>query len=342
MTFHREDAYEAYEELHPHFQKRIQQNEPLANHSTFGIGGPADIWLTLELRKELLGLVSLCTEKHWPLLIVGNGTNVLYADVGVRGVVAHIVATSYHIENNGDGTGLLVADAGVTWPTLLHELVAQGWGGLEFGVGIPGTLGGGVISNAGAHNGELGQALEWIEVLDARQSDASDSNDIHPPQVRLYQHDELNLGYRHSRFRAQHRAHFNEQGHLQHPPRTMIEPAEIILLLGIHLQHEDPAKLDQIINQHILYRERTQPQQHPRGLIFKNPPGDYAGRLIDLAAMKGHTIGKAQVSTVDPNFIVNLGGAQAADVVALIEETHRRVLAQSGIDLEVEVELRGE
>lgn len=339
MTFHREDAYN---ELHPHFHERVRQNEPLANHCTIGIGGPADIWLSLESRKELLGLVSLCAEKQWPLLIVGNGTNVLYADTGVRGIVAHVAATSYHIENNGDGTGLLIADLGVTWPTLLQELAPQGWGGLEFGVGIPGTLGGGVISNAGAHNGELGQTLEWIEVLDARQSDTSDSDDIHLPQVRLYQHSELDLGYRHSRFRAQHRAHFNEQGHFLFPPRSLIEPAEIILLLGIRLQREDPTRLDRIINQHVLYRERTQPRQQHSGLIFKNPPGDYAGRLIDLAGMKGHTIGQAQISTVDPSFIINLGGAQATDTVALIEETHRRVLEQSGIDLEIEVELRGD
>lgn len=338
MTFSSE---EAYNELHPHFQERVLQNEPLANHCALGIGGPADIWLSLTTRKELLDLVSVCAEKHWPLLIVGNGTNVLYTDVGVRGIVAHIAATSYRVENNGDGTGLLVADSGVSWPKLLHELAPQGWGGLEFGVGIPGTLGGAVISNAGAHNGELGQVLEWIEVLDARTSDASDASEIHPPQVRLYQHEELALGYRNSRFRLQHRAQFDAQGHLLFPSRTPIEPAEIILLLGIRLQHEDPAQLDRIINQNVLYRERTQPRQRT-GLIFKNPPGDYAGRLIDLAGMKGHTIGKAQVSMVDPSFIVNLGGAQATDVIALIEETRRKVLAQSGIDLGIEVELRGE
>jgi UDP-N-acetylmuramate dehydrogenase len=341
MTFPREDAYDAYNELHPHFHERIRQNETLAHHSTFGIGGPADLWISLESRKELLGLVALCTEKHWPLLIVGNGTNVLYADAGIRGIVAHLAATSYHIEQNDAEAGLLIADAGVSWSTLLHELAPLGWGGLEFGVGIPGTLGGGVISNAGAHNGELGQVLAWIEVLDARHSYDADSSDIHPPQIRRYQHDELNLGYRHSRFREQHRSRFNEQGNLVPPKRTQIEPAEIILQLGIRLKRENPATLDKIINQHILYRERTQPQ-HYRGLVFKNPPGDYAGRLIDLAGMKGYTIGNAHISSIDPNFIVNQDNARATDVIALIEETHRRVLAQSGIDLQVEVELRGE
>ena len=209
-------------------------------------------------------------------------------------------------------------------------------------MGIPGTLGGGVISNAGAHNGELGQALEWIEVLDARWSSDTGGEDVHLPQIRRYQHDELDLGYRHSRFREQRRSRFNEQNHLIPAPRLMIEPAEIVLRLGIHLQREDPAKLQKILKQHLLYRERTQPQQLHTGLVFKNPPGDYAGRLIDLAGMKGYTVGHAQISTLDPNFIVNLGGAQAVDVAALIEETYHRVLEQSGIELEVEVELRGE
>jgi len=339
MTFTIEHVYN---ELYPHFQERVRQNEPLANHCTFGVGGPADIWVSLQSRRELIGLVHLCAEGHWPILIGGNGTNVLYADAGVRGIVAHVAATNYHIENNGDDTALLVADAGVSWSTLLHELAPQGWGGLEFGVGIPGTLGGGVISNAGAHNGELGQVLEWIEVLDARRSGDNEGDDIHLPQQRRYQHDELDLGYRHSRFREQRRSRFNEQDHLVPATRAMIEPAEIVLLLGIRLRRDEPAKLSNILGKHLLYRERTQPQQQHSGLIFKNPPGDYAGRLIDLAGMKGCTIGNAQISTLDPNFIVNLGGARAADVAALIEETHRRVLEQSGIELEVEVELRGE
>lgn len=336
MAFDREYVYQ---ELYPHFQDRIRRNEPLANHCTFGVGGLADIWVSLQSRRELIGLVRLCAERHWPLLIGGNGTNVLYADAGVRGVVAHVAASEYHIENNGDETALLVADSGVSWSTLLHELTPQGWGGLEFGVGIPGTLGGGVISNAGAHNGDLGQALAWIEVLDTRRSGEDD--DVHLPQIRRYQQNELDLGYRHSRFREQRRSRFDAQGHLVPAARTMIEPAEIILLLGIHLHREDPAKLHKVLNQHLLYRKRTQPQQQHTGLIFKNPPGDYAGRLIDLAGMKGHTIGNAQVSMLDPNFIVNLGGACAADVAALVEETHHRVLEQSGIEMEVEVELRG-
>ena len=157
------DAEVAYNELQLHFRDRVRRHEALARHCALGVGGPADVWVVLESRKELIGLVSLCAEEHWPVLIVGNGTNVLYADAGVRGIVARVALNEYQIENQGDGTALLKAEAGVSWPLLLHNLAPLGWGGLEFGVGIPGTLGGGVFSNAGAHNRDLGQVLEWIE-----------------------------------------------------------------------------------------------------------------------------------------------------------------------------------
>ena len=107
-------------------------------------------------------------QDHCPLLLVGNGTNTLYADAGARGIVARIALNNYEIDDYGDGTALLRADAGVSWPRLLNDLATPGWGGLEFGPGIPGTLGGGIISNAGAHNSEIGEVLEWVEVLDAR------------------------------------------------------------------------------------------------------------------------------------------------------------------------------
>src|SRR5881409_2312925 len=167
MTF---DAETIYTELHTHFRERVRRNEPLARHCTFGVGGPADVWVSLETRDELHGLVTLCIERNWPLLLVGNGTNVLFADAGVRGIVARIALNSYIVEDNEDNTAILIADAGVSWPKLLNELARLGWGGLEFGPGIPGTLGGGVISNAGAHNSNMGEVLEWIEILDACSS----------------------------------------------------------------------------------------------------------------------------------------------------------------------------
>jgi UDP-N-acetylmuramate dehydrogenase len=335
------DAETIYAELRPHFQGRVHRNESLARHCTFGVGGPADVWVSLDTSRELIDLARLCIERQWPLLLVGNGTNILYADAGVRGIVGRITLNSYTIEDRGDGTALLLAEAGVSWPRLLNELAALGWGGLEFGPGIPGTLGGGVISNAGAHNSDLGEVLEWIEVLDARSASAL-NNGVTVPMLRRYLHEELDLSYRHSRFRKDRRVGFDARGYPIVPPRGLIEPAEIIVLLAIRLHREDPEKLRTMIEEYKQHRKRTQPPQKSAGSVFKNPPGDYAGRLIDQAGMKGTTHGKAQISKRHANFIINLGGASAADVVALIVTARNRVHERFGVDLELEVELRGE
>jgi UDP-N-acetylmuramate dehydrogenase len=332
MTF---DAEKVYQELEPLYNGRARRNEPLARHGTFGVGGPADVWITLETSDELLDLVSCCMAHEWPLLLVGNGTNVLYADAGFRGVVARIALNEYSIEERGDGTALLVAGAGVSWPRLLNELAALGWGGLEFGPGIPGTLGGGVISNAGAHFGNLGEVLEWVDVVDARP------NAERKPVVRHYKHAEMDLSYRHSRFRSQRRIFFDDQGQPTVAPRELIEPAEIITRLGVRLHRADPQELRAKIEEFKQHRKRTQPPQQSAGSVFKNPPGDFAARLIEQVGLKGKAYGKARISERHSNFIVNSGGASAADVVALIAEARRRVREQFQIDLELEVELRG-
>jgi UDP-N-acetylmuramate dehydrogenase len=335
MTFEIETAYT---ELRSHFGERVRRDELLARHSTFGVGGPADIWITLDTREALLGLVTICAERRWPLLIAGNGTNVLYADAGVRGIVARVALNNYTIEENGDGTAKLVVGAGQSWPRLLNELAPLGWGGLEFGPGIPGTLGGGVISNAGVHGHDLGQALEWVDIVDARGS----IEQGRAPEIVHYQHADLDLTYRHSRFRAARRVQFDEVGNPIAAPRGLIEPAEIVMQLGIQLRRADPQQLRATIDEHKQYRKRTQPPQQSAGSVFKNPPGDYAGRLIEAVGLKGKTQGRAQISERHANFIVNLGGAKAADVATLIREAHNRVREQSGIELELEVELRGE
>ena len=332
----------AYKELHPHFLERVRRNEPLARHCTFGVGGPADVWISLETREELIGLVRLCVAERWPLLIAGNSTNVLYADAGARGIVARVALNTYSIEDRGDGTALLIADAGVSWPRLLNELAPVGWGGLAFGIGIPGTLGGAVISNAGAHNEELGEVLEWIEVLDARRSSEDGEDGISLPQMRRYLHDELDLSYRHSRFREQRRVRFDEHGSLIPAPRGLIDPPEIVMALGIRLHREDPQKLRADIAHYKEYRKLAEPVQRHTGTVFKDPPGDEASRLIDQAGLKGKTRSKAQIAESNANYIVNLGGTSASDIAALIVEVHQRVLQQFGVDLELDVELHGE
>ena len=324
MAFH---AQTAFNELRPHFQERVRSNELLARHSAFGAGGPADVWVSLTSKEELLDLVQLCAERHYPLLITGNGTNVLFADSGVRGIVARVALDGYRLEDDGEDTALLIAEAGLSWPRLLHELAPSGWAGLEFGVGIPGTL---------------GQVLEWIEVLDARGCNVAEEDQLAVPLMRRYLHDELDLGYRHSRFRQQRQVRFDKQGHLVLPPRGMIEPAEIIMLLGIHLHRSATQELSANIAQYKQHRKLTEPAQRHAGTVFKDPPGEEASHLIDQVGLRGKTLGKAQISERNANYIVNWGGAQAADVAALIMEAHRRVLQQLAVDLELDVELLGE
>jgi UDP-N-acetylmuramate dehydrogenase len=256
--------------------------------------------------------------------------------------VARVALNEYQIENQGEGTALLRAEAGVSWPLLLLNLAQLGWGGLEFGAGIPGTLGGGVLSNAGAHNSDLGQVLEWLEVLDARGSNLEAEDQITYPILRHYQRDELDLGYRQSRFRQRTHTHFDERGQLILPSRSLIEPAEIIMLMGIRLHQADPERLRAVLAEYKRLRKLTEPPPHRAGTIFKDPPGNDAGRLIAQAGLQGKTHGQAQISTAHANYMVNLGGAQASDVAALIMEAHQRVLERFGVQLELDVELRGE
>lgn len=332
MTF---DAEKVYQELQPRYQGRVRRNELLARHGTFGVGGPADVWVSLETSAEVLDLAGQCMAKGWPLLLLGNGTNVLYADAGARGIVARLALNVYTIEDFGNGTALLKAGAGVSWPKLLNELATLGWGGLEFGPGIPGTLGGGVVSNAGAHFGNLGEVLAWVDVVDARP------NAEHVPVVRHYEQAELDMSYRHSRFRSERCVLFNDEGQPVVAPRELIEPAEIITQLGVRLHHDEPQQLRARIEEFKQHRKRTQPPQQSAGSVFKNPAGDYAARLIEQVGLKGTAYGKARISERHANFIVNAGGASAADVVALIVEARRRVREQCGVELELELELRG-
>lgn len=334
----------AYEVLHPYFQQRVRLHEPLAQHSSFGVGGPADLWLTIETQQELSDLITLCTKQQWPLLVVGAGSNILFADAGVRGIVASIDMSHYHIEEQPDGSALLVAEAGVRWANLLEHLTPLGWGGLEFGVGIPGTLGAGIISNVGAHKQNVGQALEWIKVLDARTCNYVQTIPPTFPVIvlRHYNLDDLDLGYRHSRFREQRITYIDPPGQLVFPHRKLIEPGEMVVELALRLHRQNPVVLAALLAQNVEDRKQADPEQRHLGSIFKDPPGNKARKLIEQAGLAGKMQGNAQISKHNANYIVNLGRVTAADIAALIVEAHRQVLAQSGIHLSLNVELLGE
>ncbi len=321
--------------LRARFGERVRFNEPLARHGTFGVGGPADAWLGIDNEPDMIALVSLAAERRWPLMLVGNGTNLLYTDAGVRGIVVQNALSTWALTDLGDGTARLVGGAGVNLPKLVNDLAAQGWAGLEWGAGVPGSLGGAVISNAGAHGASLSNTLQSARVLDAHDLEAG-------PQVHDYPLEALRLAYRDSRFRARRRIDFDEEGRPLPPPRGLIEPAEIVTSVTCLLRHEAPEHLKARVAHYKQHRKETQPPQASAGSVFKNPPGDFSGRLVEAAGLKGTQIGKAQISPRHANFIVNLGGARAAEITALIALARRTVQQQFGVELELEIELRGE
>lgn len=340
MTF---DSNTAYHVLHQHFQQRVCLHESLARHSAFGVGGPADLWLTLETREELCDLINLCGQQHWPLLLVGDGSNILYADAGVRGIVASIAFRNYYLEEQTQENTLLVAEAGVRWKALLPELAMQGWGGLEFGIGIPGTLGAGVISNVGTHTQQISQVLEWVEVLDARACNRmEEEGQVFPVMVfRRYPHDALDLGYRYSRFREQRLTHIDPEGKLVFPARGLIEPSELILTLALHLHRQDIAALQMLLDEQAQEYQSQEPEQRHMGAIFQDLPHITAGDIIAQVGLTGRIYGQAQISERNANYIINRGDATATEISTLIREVHQQVRRQKGLDLALNVEPLG-
>ena len=315
------------------FGPRLREQEPLSRHGTFGVGGPADAWIAVACEDDLLTLVALAKTHDWPLMLVGNGTNVLYSDAGARGVVARVALNDWRLEPHDDDHMLLVAGAGVSLPRLVNDLAKKGLAGLEWGAGVPGTIGGAVVSNAGAGGGCVADTLQAARVLFTGAGE---------PVVRELNAGALGLSYRHSRFRAARRVLFADDGHPIAAPRQRIEPPEMIVGASFLLRRDDPAAVRARVREHLDYRKRTQPVEKSAGSVFKNPPGDYSGRLIEAAGLKGTCHGGAQISPRHANFIVNTGGATASDVVALIALARRTVRERFGAELELEVEPRGD
>jgi UDP-N-acetylmuramate dehydrogenase len=324
------------DELRAILGARLRPNELLSRHGTFGVGGPADAWAPVAREEDLLALVNLAGERGWPLMVVGNGTNALFSDQGARGVVARMQIDTYTLTEQPDGRMRLSAGGGLSLPKLINELASKGLAGLEWGAGVPGTIGGGIVSNAGAHGARIADTLESVRVLVAPDT----------PGERATIHDlpapACDLGYRRSRFRSERELRFDGQSFPILAPRGQLEPREMILGGTFLLTRDDPAAIRARVGAYRQHRKETQPPQPSAGSVFKNPPGDHAGRLVEAAGLKGAIHGGAQISPKHANFIVNNGGATAADILALIALARRIVLERFGVALELEVELRGD
>jgi UDP-N-acetylmuramate dehydrogenase len=296
------DGAQALEQLCP---GGVRYDEPLARHVTFRIGGPADVLLLPRSLAHLIAAVAWLYREGRPFVLLGRGSNVLVADRGVRGIVIKTGRGQEGVRYDGRR---IVAECGVSLPQLSRAAATRGLSGLEFAAGIPGSIGGAVVMNAGAHGCAMDGVIHSVRVLT-------------PAGEQRWSRDALHFRYRESR--------------LQREPGIVLE-AEL------DLHSADPAASLARLDEWLRERGDTQPLGPPSsGCVFRNPAGEHAGRLIDTAGGKGMRVGGAVVSDRHANYILNTDGATAADVLRLIGEVRARVEERTGIDLEPEIKLIG-
>lgn len=287
-------------------EEQFLWNEPMSRHTTFRVGGPADLMYFPESEAQVCAALSEARGRGIPVLVMGNGSNMIVRDGGVRGLV--IVLGERFAEVRTEGT-VLTAQAGASLAKVASAAQAAGLSGLEFASGIPGSLGGGCAMNAGAYGGQLSDVL-----LDARA--------LLDGEVRTLTREELEMGYR---------------------TTLPLREGGIVLSARFGLNPGDGAAILATMRDLNSRRREKQPLNFPSaGSVFKRPEGHFAGALIEQAGLKGATVGGAQVSEKHAGFIVNIGEATAGDILALIEQVQCRVFEQHGVRLETEVRIIGE
>jgi UDP-N-acetylmuramate dehydrogenase len=290
---------------------------PLARYTASRVGGLADVLLEVDSVDELAQAAMLLWELDFPFVIIGGGSNVLVSDLGIREVVLINRARSVRFdETSQDPT--VWAESGANFGVIARQAATRGLSGLEWAAGIPGTLGGAIVGNAGAHGCEVAGNLLVAEIL---QQKIILQDDV--PQRQEWPAERFGFAYRSSVLKKLSR-------------RTVILSA---LMRLEHASQEDvQAKMAQFVD----YRQRTQPPGASMGSMFKNPSGDYAGRLIEAAGLKGTRIGDAQISDKHANFFVNQGQASASDIFSLIELAKGSVFEKFDVRLDLEIELIGD
>lgn len=298
----------------------------MSRYTTLRIGGPADLLIEAENADELHDFTLAARQHRTPVFILGGGANVLVGDGGVRGLT--IVNRARKLEFFEGGR--VRAESGVILPTLARECIARGLAGLEWAIGVPGTVGGAVVGNAGAHGRDTAADLKRAFILEP---------DGH---THAWKVEDLKYSYRTSRLKIGVAATPARRGSLRARPGAGNRAAYVVLAAEFELASGDPTRLQARADEFNEYRRRTQPAGASVGSMFKNPPGDAAGRLIDAAGLKGTRVGGAEISPVHANFFVNHGGATADDVLRLIDLAREMVRQKFQIELELEIELVGE
>ncbi|HIZ19736.1 MAG TPA: UDP-N-acetylmuramate dehydrogenase [Firmicutes bacterium] len=284
---------------------QVEEQAPMSRYTSFQIGGPADWLVTAPGAGAAEGVLSLCRQRGVPVLFLGNGTNMLVSDQGVRGVVLRLA---------GDGGIAMQGEtircpAGLPLKRLCRFARDHGLTGLEFAYGIPGTVGGAVYMNAGAYGGQMDDVLLEAEAL---YPDGS---------LRTVPRQEMALGYRRSVFMGQE---------------------AVVVSAAVRLQPDDPAQINARMEEFLRRRREKQPLEYPSaGSFFKRPPGHYAGALIESSGLKGFAVGGAQVSEKHAGFVINRGGATCADVRSLAAQVQEKVYRDHGVQLEPEVRFIG-
>ena len=284
----------------------IFMEEPMKKHTTFRVGGPADVLVQPD-ETALAAILALCRQYHVSYSFIGNGSNLLVGDKGIRGVVIEMTDPMGNIEV--DGTKI-TAQAGAMLSKIANTAASNGLGGMEFAAGIPGSVGGAVVMNAGAYGGEMKDIIEKVYVLDENGA-----------QLEL-DRDALDLGYRHS---------------------CIPEKKYIVTKVVLELVPRNEAEIRSEMKELNEKRAEKQPLQYPSaGSTFKRPEGYFAGKLIMDVGLRGYQVGGAQVSEKHCGFVINKGDATAADICQLMRDVSDKVQAQFGVVLEPEVKMIGE
>lgn len=282
----------------------VEENAPLAPYTTLHIGGPAEVLAFPKNQDELLRLVQEATAKNMPIYLLGGGSNLLVSDAGVKGLVIYLAGDFSKIEVAPSGDKIWVGTA-YSFPKLTRLCLELGWETALGWSGVPGSVGGALKMNAGTRLGEIGEVVVQVEA-------------VTPAGKINLSHDQMGFSYRNTTF-----------------------PIDAILcrveLAYPHAHPERKAELLAKASELAKLRKATQPKQRSAGSMFKNPPGDFAGRLIEACGLKGTKIGGACISEVHANFIVNAAGASAKDMLELSELAQKKVYDQFGIELEYEV-----
>jgi UDP-N-acetylmuramate dehydrogenase len=294
-----------FETLRSRLKGKVIADELLCRHLTWRVGGPADLFIVPADRAELVTVLRLLAEAGVPWVAIGAGSNLLVRDGGIRGAVLH---TGGLRRLTFAEDGRVQAEAGVPLMTLIREAAVRGLAGLEALAGIPGTVGGGVVMNAGAAGQEMADVVCAVHLAG-------------PQGEENWREERLQFAYR----------------------RSNLPTDRVLVAATLQLQAASPARLEEDILRRLQQRQSAQRVGAPNaGSVFKNPEGQQAWRLIDAAGMRGEAIGGAQVAEKHANFIVNRGGATARDILALIDRVRARVLQHSGIELEPEVRIIGD